>query len=189
MYIGDQVLCGEWGKDHQHAAGKRIILRHRDLMIEPILLNSFCTTFKVAYALLIYYLPALNTKWDWNIATNQFLKGPVRRKISILNFFSFYSEICWKRTTAAMKPTNRTGWTYRMSKKTEFCQIEHLQILLVIGEKYFMIFVANPVVSCFESAISMLLLGALQIQPSGHRVNCYCWGNSSMVEGRFSKWF
>ena len=20
-------------------------------------------------------------------------------------------------------------------------------------------------------------------------VNCYCWGNSSMVEGRFSKWF
>ena len=21
------------------------------------------------------------------------------------------------------------------------------------------------------------------------RVNCYCWGNSSMVEGRFSKWF
>ena len=31
-----------------------------------------------------------------------------------------------------------------------------------------MIFVANPVVSCFESAISMLLLGALQIQPWGH---------------------
>ena len=30
-----------------------------------------------------------------------------------------------------------------------------------------MIFVANPVVSCFESAISMLLLGALQIQPWG----------------------
>ena len=53
-------------------------------------------------------------------------------------------------------------------KKTEFCQIEHLQILLVIGEKYLMIFVANPVVSCFESAISMLLLGALQIQPWGH---------------------
>ena len=51
--------------------------------------------------------------------------------------------------------------TYRVSKKTEFCQIEHLQILLVIGEKYLMIFVANPVVSCFESAISMLLLGAL----------------------------
>ena len=21
------------------------------------------------------------------------------------------------------------------------------------------------------------------------RVNCYCWGNSSMVEGLFSKWF
>ena len=38
-----------------------------------------------------------------------------------------------------------------VSKKTEFCQIEHLQILLVIGEKYLMIFVANPVVSCFES--------------------------------------
>ena len=34
-----------------------------------------------------------------------------------------------------------------------------------------MIFVANPVVSCFESTISMLLLGALQIQPWGaHRV-------------------
>ena len=28
-----------------------------------------------------------------------------------------------------------------------------------------MTFVANPVVSCFESAISMFLLGALQIQP------------------------
>ena len=46
-------------------------------------------------------------------------------------------------------------------KKTEFCQIEHLQILLVIGEKYLMKFVANSVVSCFESAISMLLLGPL----------------------------
>ena len=53
-------------------------------------------------------------------------------------------------------------------KKTEFCQIEHLQILLVIGEKYLMIFVANPVVSCFESAILMLLLGVWQIQPLGH---------------------
>ena len=53
-------------------------------------------------------------------------------------------------------------------KKTEFCQIEHLQILLVIGEKYLMIFVANPVVSCFESAISMLLLGAWRMQPWGH---------------------
>ena len=21
------------------------------------------------------------------------------------------------------------------------------------------------------------------------RVNCYCWGNSSILEGRFSKWF
>ena len=58
---------------------------------------------------------------------------------------------------------------YKVSqKKTEFCQIEHLQILLVFGEKYLMKFVANPVVSCFESAISMLLLGALQIQPWGH---------------------
>ena len=53
-------------------------------------------------------------------------------------------------------------------KKTEFCQIEHLQILLVFGEKYLMKFVANPVVSCFESAISMLLLGAWRIQPWGH---------------------
>ena len=55
-----------------------------------------------------------------------------------------------------------------MSKKTEFCQIEHLQILLVIGEKYLMINVASPVESCFESAFSMLLLGALHIQPWGH---------------------
>ena len=31
-----------------------------------------------------------------------------------------------------------------------------------------MIFVANPVVSYFESAISLLLLGALQIGPWGH---------------------
>ena len=57
------------------------------------------------------------------------------------------------------------GIIQRVLKKTEFCQIEHLQILLVIGEKYLMKFLANPVVSCFESAISMLLLGALQIQP------------------------
>ena len=48
-----------------------------------------------------------------------------------------------------------------VSKKTEFCQIEHLLILPIIGEKYLMKFVANPVVSCFESAISNLLLGAL----------------------------
>ena len=31
-----------------------------------------------------------------------------------------------------------------------------------------MIFVANPVISCFESAILMLLLGVWQIQPLGH---------------------
>ena len=31
-----------------------------------------------------------------------------------------------------------------------------------------MIFVANSVVSCFESSISMLLLGAWRIQPLGH---------------------
>jgi len=37
-------------------------------------------------------------------------------------------------------------------KKTEFCQIERLQILLVFGEKYLMGFMANPVVSCFVSA-------------------------------------
>ena len=30
-------------------------------------------------------------------------------------------------------------------KKTEFCQIKHLQILLVIGEKYLWFFVTNPV--------------------------------------------
>ena len=44
-----------------------------------------------------------------------------------------------------------------VSKKTEFCQIEHLQILLVFGEKYLIKIVANPVVSCFEMEISMLL--------------------------------
>ena len=48
-----------------------------------------------------------------------------------------------------------------VSKKTEFCQIEHLQILLVFGEKYLIKIVANPVVSCFEMEISMLLLSAL----------------------------
>ena len=30
-------------------------------------------------------------------------------------------------------------------KKTEFCQIKHLQILLVIGKKYLWFFVTNPV--------------------------------------------
>ena len=34
---------------------------------------------------------------------------------------------------------------YRVSKKTEFCQIKHLQILLVSGEKYLWFFVINPV--------------------------------------------
>ena len=53
------------------------------------------------------------------------------------------------------------GYIQGVSKKTEFCQIEHLQILLVFGEKYLMKFVANPVVSCFGWAISMLLLSAL----------------------------
>ena len=66
------------------------------------------------------------------------------------------------------QPTNNYYKLQGVSQKIEFCQIERLPILLVIGEKYLMIFVANPVVSCFESAISMLLLGALQIQPWGH---------------------
>ena len=52
------------------------------------------------------------------------------------------------------KSTNK----YRASKKTEFCQIEHLQILLVIGEKYLMIFVA------------MQLCHALSRQ-----FQCFCW--------------
>ena len=65
------------------------------------------------------------------------------------------------RLAILFEPIRLLFSSYRVSKKTEFCQIEHLQILLVFGEKYLMKFVANPVVSCFVSAISMLLLGAL----------------------------
>ena len=43
------------------------------------------------------------------------------------------------------QPNNNNYILYRVSKKTEFCQIKHLQILLVIGEKYLSLFVTNPV--------------------------------------------
>ena len=88
------------------------------------------------------------------------------RKLSV--FFTPRSSMFTLLTLQLFNNTVFTIQTTGCLKKTEFCQIEHLQILLVIGEKYLMIFVANPVVSCFESAISMFLLGALQIQPSGH---------------------
>ena len=40
-----------------------------------------------------------------------------------------------------------TGCFYRVFKKLSFAKIEHLQILLVIGEKCFWFFVTNPVES------------------------------------------
>ena len=42
--------------------------------------------------------------------------------------------------------------------------------------------------SCKGTAPQILLLGASYF-PFWIWVICYCWGNSSMVEGRFSKWF
>ena len=40
--------------------------------------------------------------------------------------------------------------------KSEFCQIEHLQILLVIGEKYFWFFATNPVEPFKFRAVGLL---------------------------------
>ena len=65
----------------------------------------------------------------------------------------------------------------RVQKKTVSLQGRHMGLEPVLRfEKSSMVELCVK----YSSSIKM---------PSSIWVNCYCWGNSSMVEGRFSKWF
>ena len=91
--------------------------------------------------------------------------GSENVNISIWTFLEYFE---WRKKTALCCPQTRG------TLRKQYCIVLHI--------------VKQGVPSCLHSCDNVAtrcVSGSL----SSIWVNCYCWGNSSMVEGRFSKWF